>query len=144
MNRFTVGSRSFFSIYEDFTPHDTDILLLEDNPKDYKYCSQIRLKGNCYFRWKRLPKEELIALHDEKASGLLLGKFLVPEFAREINLTIEDLKRLSHLLEKLDEKHSYEKIIFNSYIENGDFYLTDEQRDRAYKDYKEKRKKPSE
>ena len=144
MNRFTVGSRAFFSNYEDFTPHDTDILLLEDNPTDYKYCSQLRIKGNCYFRWKRMSKEEFIALHDEKASGLLLGKFLVPEFAKEIELTIEDLKRLSNLLEKLDDKHTYEKIIYNSYLENGDFYLTDEQRKKAYDEYKEKRKNHSE
>lgn len=140
MNRFTVGSRAFFSNYEDFTPHDTDILLLEDNPIDYKYCSQLRIKGNCYFRWKRMAKEELIALHDENVSGILLGKFLVPDFAKEIDLTIEDLKCLSHLLEKLDEKHTYEKIIFNSYLENGDFYLTDEQRNRAYEEYKKTRK----
>jgi hypothetical protein len=88
-----------------------------------------------------MAKEELIALHGENVSGILLGKFLVPDFAKEIDLTIEDLKCLSHLLEKLDEKHTYEKIIFNSYLENGDFYLTDEQRNRAYEEYKKKTRK---
>lgn len=54
MNRFIVGSRAFFDEIEGFVPDDTDILLLEDDPKDYKVQCQIRLKGNCYFKWRRM------------------------------------------------------------------------------------------
>jgi hypothetical protein len=40
---------------------------------------------------------------------------------------------------KLNDKHKYEEIIYNSYIKNSSFTLTDTQRDRAYKSYKESR-----
>lgn len=36
---------------------------------------------------------------------------------------------------RLDERHRYEKTIYNAYIENGSFYLTDEQRRKAYDEY---------
>ena len=57
-------------------------------------------------------------------------------FIKELGITIEDLKRLEPLLECLDEKHKYERIIYFSYIENNDFYLTETQLDQAYKIYK--------
>lgn len=139
MDRFVVGSKAFFTGIEGFQPHDNDILLFEENPKDYKDQSQVRLKGNCYFRWRRMGKDELIEYHKPCRVGLFLGKFLVPEFAKEIGMTTEDLKRLDFLVDCLDERHGYEKIIYDSYIENGDFYLTDEQRNRAYEEYKRER-----
>ena len=64
-----------------------------------------------------------------------MGKFLVKEFIDETKLTIEHLKRLQPLVEKLDDKHLYEKIIYDSYIINNDFYLTDQQLHLAYKEY---------
>ena len=39
----------------------------------------------------------------------------------------------------LDDKHAYYKVIFNAYISNNAFYLTDEQRDAAFKLYQEAR-----
>ena len=70
-----------------------------------------------------------------------VGKFLVPEFAEYIGLTIDDLKKLDSMFEELDEKHQYEVLIYNSYIDNNGFFLTDEQRDEAYRVYKEARSK---
>ena len=69
------------------------------------------------------------------------GKFLVPEFCKEIGSTVEDLPKLAPLISNLDTKHEYEKIIFDSYIQNGDFVLTQEQRDKAYESYKIARRK---
>ena len=66
-----------------------------------------------------------------------LGKFLVPEFARELGMDINDLERLRPLAEKLDEKHLYENVIYDAYIENGCWGLTDEQRIEAYRIYNE-------
>ena len=68
-------------------------------------------------------------------SGMVIGKFLIPEFCKEINFTIEDLSKLSPLIEILDEKHDYERIIFESYLNNKAFVLTREQRDAAYASY---------
>ena len=45
------------------------------------------------------------------------------------------------MFEKIDEKHRYEKVIFDSYVENDGFFLTDEQRLRAYEEYKMARAK---
>ena len=68
------------------------------------------------------------------------GKFLIPEFNEFIGFTIEDLKSILHVFENMDDKHSYEKIIANAYIENGGFFLKDRQRYNAYLEYKKKRK----
>ena len=65
-----------------------------------------------------------------------IGKFLVPEVAKYLGFTISHLKKLTPVVEKLDNKHKYEKIIFDSYLENNGFYLTQEQRDDAYIEYR--------
>ena len=71
--------------------------------------------------------------------GMVLGKFLVPEVCKELGVTIEDLPKLEPLLARLDDRHKYEEIIFRSYLENGSFTLTDEQRLTAYESYKQSR-----
>ena len=70
---------------------------------------------------------------------MVVGKFLVPEFCTAIGFTIEDLPKLAPLVERLDDKHMYEKVIYESYLENHAFELTIEQRDRAYSMYRESR-----
>ena len=86
-----------------------------------------------------MSKDEFIKYslkHCEK-TPMAAGKFLVPEFARELGMDIDDLERLRPLSEKLDEKHLYEKVIYDAYIENGCWGLTDEQRIEAYRIYNE-------
>jgi hypothetical protein len=39
----------------------------------------------------------------------------------------------------MDEKHSYEKIIYNAYLENGAFFITKKQLNEAYEEYKKYR-----
>ena len=70
-----------------------------------------------------------------------LGKFLVPAFVEAIGFTIEDLKKLQPLADNLDDKHKYEKVIYDSYIQNNDFTLTDEQLQKAYLEYKHNKRK---
>jgi hypothetical protein len=55
---------------------------------------------------------------------MVIGKFLVPGFCQEIGMNVSDLSKLAPLLELLDKQHEYEKIIYNSYIENNSFTLT--------------------
>lgn len=145
MNRFLVGSNVFFRGYfEDFESKDVDSLILEDEPIGYKNVRQFHLKDRCIFQWRRMSKDEFINLSLERSLGMELGKFLVPEFAREIEMDINDLKRLQPLAEKLDQKHLYEKVIYDSYIENGCWFLTDEQRTEAYRVYKESKEEKDE
>ena len=134
-----VGSQSFFNNIEGFIPKDVDYIELVDNPSEFKYFCQITGKNKCIFRWKRMNVNEFINIHLKFNIPMSVGKFLVPEFAKEINLTITDLKKLTPLIEKLDDKHLYEKIIFNSYIENNGFYLTNEQLMESYNEYKKYR-----
>ncbi|CAJ0610685.1 unnamed protein product [Cylicocyclus nassatus] len=58
-----VGFTNVDNNYDDFEPHDKDVLILEDNPVDYKIQQQIRLGGNCYFKWKRLSPDEYVEYH---------------------------------------------------------------------------------
>lgn len=134
-----IGSRYFFSKYPDFASKDVDELLIVET-NEFQQMRQITGKGKCLFLLKRQPsKEEYIDWALKSNIGMVVGKFLVPEFCNAIGFTVADLPRLKPLIDKLDEQHKYEAIIFQSYLENGAFVLTDEQRDRAYKSYVESR-----
>ena len=141
MQKILIGSQYFFSCYDDFQSKDIDeIQIVETN--EFAQMRQITGQGKCLFLMKRhSSKEDYINWALKSQTGMVIGKFLVPNFCKEINFTIKDLSRLASLLDKLDDNHKYEKIIFDSYIENGSFELNDFQRERAYKSYKESRGK---
>lgn len=139
MKKFLMGSQYFFSCYEDFKSKDIDEIELVETD-EFNYIRQITGKNKCIFQLKRLAtKEEYINFALKSRLGMVVGKFLIPEFCESINFTIEDLPKLKSLIDKLDQKHRYEEIIFHSYIKNGSFTLTDDQRNKAYKSYKESR-----
>lgn len=139
MNKFLMGSQYFFSCYDDFTSKDIDeIQIIETN--EFSHVRQITGQGKCLFQLKKYSsKEEYINWDLQSGLGMTVGKYLIPEFCNEIGFTINDLLKVQSLVNKLDDKHIYEAIIFDSYIENGSFKLTNEQRQRAYKSYKESR-----
>lgn len=136
-----MGSQYFFSCYNDFDSKDMDeIEIIETN--EFKWVRHITGQGRCVFQLKKQnTTDDYINYALRSNLGMVVGKFLIPEFCEEISLTINDLPKLKPLIDKLDERHKYEEIIFDSYIENGSFNLTDEQRERAYKSYKESRGK---
>lgn len=140
MSKILMGSQYFFSCYDDFNSKDIDeIEIVETN--EFNYMRQFTGRGKCLFQLKKCPsKEGYIDWALQSQLGMVVGKFLIPEFCEAIGFTIEDLPRLRVLIDKLDDKHKYEEIIYNSYIENNSFTLTDEQRQRAYKSYKESRR----
>ena len=133
-----MGSNYFFHQYSDFKSTDIDKIELVDT-NEFKEKRIIRGQGKDYFYLKRKPKEQLIQDALKSNLPMVVGKFLIPEFNKQISFTIEDLPRLQPLIDKLDEKHKYEEIIYNAYIENKSFTLTEEQRDAAYRRYKEAR-----
>ena len=137
--RILIGSQYFFGCYEGFKGHDIDELEII-NTNNFRNCRQLSGQGSCLFQFKEYDsKEPYINFALRSKTGMVIGKFLVPEFCEKIGFTIEDLPRLEPLLERLDEQHKYEEIIYNAYIENNSFTLTDEQRAAAYKSYKESR-----
>ena len=134
-----IGSKYFFNKYPDFVGTDTDELKIVDTT-EFKQMRQITGQGKCLFLMKRHgSKQDYIDWALKSKIGMVVGKFLVPEFCKEIGFTVTDLPKLQPLIEKLDDKHKYDEIIFYSYLENGDFVLTDEQRDRAYLSYVQSR-----
>lgn len=135
------GSNYFFKNIENFKAKDTDRIEIVDKGNNFKYMQQTTDSSNCIFKVIKRPKEELISFHLESNNipPMAIGKFLIPEFNKEFNITIEDLKELKPLVDKLDDRHKYEEIIYNAYIENNDFVLTDEQLQKAYKSYCESR-----
>lgn len=138
--KFLTGSRAFFSCMADFRPKDTDLLVLDDAPKGYQYYRQTSIPGKCLFEWRDMGADALIEYAlQHPIPQMQVGKFLVPDFAKHIGLTLEQLTRLRPLIDALDAKHRYEEIIYNSYLVNGDFTLTDDQREAAYQCYKDAR-----
>lgn len=130
-----VGSTYFFGDYPDFKSKDKDFVKLVDSPEEFKYFRQTS-GSYCLFEWKRMSVSEFIEYSLNQGVAILVGKFLVPEFVNEIGFKIEDLIKLKPLIDNLKKRHLYEKIIFDSYLENKAFALTDEQRLRAYENYK--------
>ena len=140
MNKILVGSQYFFSCYDDFTGKDIDELKLVET-EEFKQFRHIVGQGKCIFLFKKHKnKQDYIDYALSQKLGMVVGKFLVPEFCDAIGLTVEDLPQLRPLIDRLDDKHKYEEIIFDSYLQNGCFTLTDEQRLAAYNNYKESRK----
>lgn len=140
MKTIIVGSKAFFNDIKDFKSKDTDRVVLVDNPVGFKFVRQTSGRGKCLFEWKRMSAEQFLEYTLKTKLPMSVGKFLVKEFCDEIGFTFEHLKQLAPIFEKLDEKHQYEKVIFEAYMENGDFTLTEEQRLKAYENYKKVRK----
>lgn len=136
---FLVGSQYFFKEYDDYVVHDLD-----------KLCILLSgLQHNKTFVWKKkkedilfcpkMTKDKYIKTDLKSNQPIKVGKYLIPEFAEYIGLTIDDLSKVKPLIDNLDEKHKYEKVIYDAYIENNAFKLTDKQRDEAYEEYKRAR-----
>lgn len=141
IKKIIIGSKVFFDCYDDYTSKDIDEIHIMDSFK-LKGTNVVNLKDKDkdIFFFRNMTKEEFIKDTLESNVPMRAGKFLVPEFVSYINLTIQDLKQFENLFSIIDEKHMYEKIIYDSYIENNDFYLTNFQRDKAYSIYKKTRK----
>lgn len=141
--QFLCGSQYFFKDYEDYKIHDTDYVIIDDElEKDYKHIYDKETKTD-YFYWKKMSSEEYIKYNEKVKFALDIATFLMKECNEYLNFTIKDLKRLSFLVDKLEQhvgpKYNYYKIIYESYIENNSFILTEEQRLKAYNEYKKYR-----
>ena len=144
-----VGSDYFFHNCEGYIPHDYDYIILIDKANSsYKpsfdskdtlhiYSSHTKCDKTFYYRYE---KQDFI---DDIVNGIVpkyfLNKFLVPEVNEAIGFEFSELHALNYLFDELDDKHKYLKIIYDSYIENDEYYLSDSQRELAFNEYKKYR-----
>lgn len=139
---YEIGSSYFFKGYEDYHQKDHDELHIMDRFPDFiKNTNVLSMKkdGEDMFFYRDMGKEDFIKDTIESGTPMKVGKFLNKEFSERLGMTVDDLKAFDEIFESLDEKHTYEKIIYKAYLENGGFWLTGEQLDAAYLEYKKKR-----
>lgn len=139
--KIPIGSQVFFSCYDDYVSHDVDYVIFESNPSLFKLFMIARGKGIDCFHYKMMSKEEFIKIELEHCNSLhmVAGKFLIPELLNYFNISLEEIKQFEYYFKNMDDKHKYEEIIYNAYITNNSFTLTDEQRLSAYMEYKKYR-----
>lgn len=149
MNTFIIGSTYFFKDkFNDFESKDIDELNILDRPlnvsdKSVKVLNAKIGNKDIFFYWP-LSKEEFIQDTLNSDLPMKVGKFLIKEFAKDyLKMSISDLKRFEKTFEKIDDKHKYEKLIYEYFIENNDWFLTDEQLIKVYNIYKENKQKGS-
>lgn len=140
--RFLIGSKAFFSGMEGFEPKDSDFLTLVKTGNGFSHFYQMTDGTCCHYIFIRKSKKEMIDYALNNGPAMQVGKFLVPAVATELKLTIQNLKKLKPLITKLDIEHIYEEAIYEAYIENNGFFLTDEQRQKAFGLYRAARPYP--
>ena len=116
---FKTGSSVFFSKLPDFTPHDLDEVCVMDYPLFGDKIAEIRKDGKDMFFIFNYGKKYLIEQCIRTNVPMAICKFLSPEFAKYLDLSIEDLKKLEPLSNKMDDKHYYLKMIYDYYIQNN-------------------------
>lgn len=134
------GSNVFFKDIKGFYPHDTDWVMIDEtlDIKD-KYIIRYR-PGADYFVYSKLTREEFLnIMKNDYGSPLKLCVVILPEIIKLYKINIDHLKSLKSKRDQLPEKYEYLGIIYDSYIENNDFYLTDEQLMKSYEKYKQYR-----
>lgn len=136
--KLNVGSSYFFKNVKGYKHHDNDVLIILENrlPNNLPLVN-FKQDGNDVFIYSNLTKEEWI--ENTLTVPMKAGKFLVPEFCEYIGFEWEELPKLKECFDNIDEKHSYEKIIYNAYLENGAFFITKKQLNEAYQEYKKYR-----
>ena len=139
--QFKMGSSYFFDKFEDYVQKDYDEICIMDSFLDRAKSNvlNMKLKGKDVFFYRNMDKQEFINEINNTGVFMKAGKFLIPEFNEYIGFDIDDLGCIGLFFDKIDKKHGYERIIFDSYIENNGFFLTDEQRQEAYDEYKRER-----
>lgn len=138
------GSKYFFKNCEGYNPETTDTDYIEVLETNEFLRTRLIHDENGYeiHQWKLKPKSEIFEDLEHKPNSLAVCALLIPEFNEAFGITFLDLVKVENNVNNLTGKYSYYKVIYDAYMKNGSFVLTDEQRQAAYEVYK-KNKKPS-
>lgn len=140
--RFLVGSCYFFSRYPDFVPHDVDYIELVDSGPFKRQFYIRRGDGKDIVLMKKIPLPEMLKHDLDKGLPMYVIKYLVPEFSEAMGFSFGDLPKLQPKIDALDDKHLYIRTIYEAYLKNGSFTLTEDQRLEAYASYRSSRGLP--
>lgn len=138
VKKLAVGSGVFFRRFKDYEVHDIDYVCIVDH---YTLGSPMRVKieDEDLFLTEDFPKERWLYETVQCGYGLQAGKFLCPDIINHLHLEIEDLERLKECIDRMDDRHHYLQMIYQFYLDNRKFELTEEQLLEAYNDYKKTR-----
>lgn len=141
IHKIQIGSSVFFEgAFDDYKSKDRDYVVIVDKIPGNQLCGRLKIRDDDLMIYQQgLSKDTYIALALESENTLRIGKFLIPEFNKFIGFRVEDLSVFKDKIKKLDDAHKYQKIIYDAYLENGSFSLTDEQLNKAYVEYKKYR-----
>ena len=140
LKKILCGSSVFFNKFDDYKYKDIDWIVFVDHLPQNKLTWRIKIKDDDLMMYNiNTTKQQFIDMIFDTNIPLKLGKFLIPEFNEFIKFTINDLKIFDKLINKVDNLHKYQKIIYDSYIQNNSFTLTDDQLNLAYLEYKKYR-----
>ena len=135
-----MGSSVFFKEYTDYQIKDIDWVVFTENYPFSTLMMKVKIKNDDIFLYRPgVTKQDFVDELKNTHVPMKAGKFLIPEFCEYIGFTIDELPSLKEYFDKMDDKHKYEQIIFESYLQNHSFTLTQEQRDKAYHQYKKYR-----
>lgn len=137
MKRILVGSRAFFGKYRDFKFSNFDFVELDESENVEQF--ELVRRGISIFRVKLESVENMVKRAIVSGGTLQAGKFLVKEVAESIGATVEDILPLEPVFAAAEGKYTYLYNIFAALKDNGSFKITDEQREEAYRVYKEAR-----
>lgn len=140
LKKIKCGSSIFFNKFDDYVLKDVDWIVLVDKiPKDNPMW-RVKIKDDDLMIFKiGTTKQQYVDMVFNTKVSLKFGKFLIPEFVEYIGFKVDELKQFKDIVNNLDDNHKYQKIIYDSYLENNSFTLTDEQLNKAYTEYKKYR-----
>lgn len=145
--KFIAGSFYFFKDMPGYNLHDLDYVIITDETfVDYHHIYWIEngIAQDRFYWKKNTPEWHIMQMLNEKSFALDIARFLIQGVAEELGITIDDLMKLKHIVNKLktdfNGKYDYYRLIFNAYIENNAFILTDKQRMLAYDSYRNSRR----
>lgn len=146
ITRFLCGAKYFFGDKTKLEFKDTDYIVITEHDYTFLNRDYFRMFGGKHedlFCYTPQTKEWHInqTIEDQKEYGpLWVCRFIIPEFCNYIGFEVSDLPKLDEVFNKLGKKHEYAKMIYHYYVENGEFKLTDEQLNEAFKSYCTSRK----
>lgn len=138
---FNIGSSYFFESFPDYKEKDRDELCIMDR-FPFKNTNVLNMKkdGVDVFFFRDMDKEGFVEDTIKSGVPMRAGKFLNREFAEDyLKMSVRDLGALDSVFRNMDGKHTYETVIYEAYVANNGFYLTEEQLKSAYDEYKKSR-----